>query len=191
MSTEVQDKIINTEQCVNTETAQITHGEAPGVMDTILFSNIINVLFVVILFIWLFRKFNLLSFIGKRRNEILETIKNLEEEKEIKQRQLEQVKTKIKNVDQETAKMIKESEQVAKSISERIINEAKEEAADLNKKAHSLIETEGKVAQNQLTNEVTTAAFAIAEDHIKEAIDENMQYKYINEFIDNLDSIKV
>lgn len=175
----------------NTQTAQVIHGETPGVFDTILFSNIINVLFVIVFFIWLFRKFNLLSFIAKKRDEIMETLKNLEEERRIKQNNLEQTKIKVQNVNQEITKILDEGGHVAESVSERIIKEAEEEAADMQKKAHALIETERKVASNQVVQEVSTAAFVIAEKHIREAVDDRLHDKYINEFIENLDNLKV
>ncbi len=169
------------------------HNEHAGgeVLDTIFFSNIINVIIVILFFVWLFRKFNLLSFIGKRKEEILEALKNLEQEKKIKQNYLKETKIKVQNVNREVEKIIDDGEQVAESISERIIKEAEEEAAEIQKKAHALIESERKVASNRVVQEVTTAAFVIAEQHIKEAIDHRLQHKYINEFIDSLDNVKV
>ncbi len=169
---------------------EITGGFS-GTLDTIMFSNIINVLIVILFFIWLFRKFNLLSFISKKREGILQKIKNLEEERLFRQNQLKQTKTRVQNVAQEIHKLVDEGEHVAESISERIISEAEEEATGLQKKAHSILESEGKVASIQLTREVTTAAFVVAEQHIKDAINDSLHQKYINEFIDNLDNVKV
>ncbi len=173
------------------EIASPITNETSGILDIILFSNVINVVIVIVFFVWLIRKFNLLSFIEKKRDEILETIKNLEEEKKVKQNQLEQTKIKVQNVNQEVNKLIDEGEQVAESISGRITREAVQEAEEMHKKAHAIIETEEKVASNRLMQEVTTAAFVIAEQHIKNAVDSRLHHKYINEFIDNLDNVKV
>ena len=47
------------------------------------------------------------------------------------------------------------------------------------------------MASNRVVEEVTNAAFIIAEQHIKEAVDDRLHQKYINEFIENLDNVKV
>jgi len=193
MNSRTTEKHINPENTyAETHQAQRPEGIINAEMyDTIMFSNVINVLIVIAFFVWLFRKYHLLSFLQKKRDEILETLHNLEEEKRIKQNQLEQTRTKVKNVNQDMTKIIDEGEHVAKTLSEQVIMDAETEAAEMQQKAHALIETERQKVSNQLINEVTGAAFIIAEQHIKEAIDERLHQKYINEFIDNLDNVKV
>ncbi|HSA07394.1 MAG TPA: hypothetical protein P5556_09465 [Candidatus Gastranaerophilales bacterium] len=176
------------------QVAKITtpeHSQDVNIIDTIMFSNVINVIIVIALIIWLMRKFNLLAILAKRRDEVLEIIKNFNQDRMVKQHQLEQTKNKVKNINQEVLKIMDEGEHVAESLSERIIMDAEEEASYMHKKAHSMIETERKMASNLVMQDVTNAAFKIAEIHIKEAIDERLQQKYINEFIDNLDRLKV
>jgi hypothetical protein len=108
---------VNTEHTTGMLAQQeIPQHEASGIFETILYSNIINLLIVILFLVWIFRKFNLLSGLAKKRDEILETIKNLDEEKRIKKNNLEQTKTKIKNVNQEIEKIIDEGEHIADSI---------------------------------------------------------------------------
>ncbi len=170
--------------------ASNVHPEINKIIDRIMFSNVIDCLIVVAILIWLVKKFNLKSFITKKSDEILETIKNLEQEKKEKKNYLEQTTEKVKNVSQEVAKMVDEGEHVAESISERIIKDAEHEASELMVKTHSLIESERNRASNRVMLKVTNAAFIIAEQHIKEAIDEKLQQKYINEFIENIENLK-
>ncbi len=160
------------------------------IIDVIFFSNIINVIIVVVFFVWLFRKFNLLSFIGKKRGEIIGTIKDLERDKKSKENQLEITKNKVKNLEQEFTKIIDEGEQVADNIAEKIIEEAEKEAANMQKKAHLTIESEQKIAKNEVIQEITGAAFEHAESKINTAIDERLHQKYIDNFIDNLGNLK-
>lgn len=191
------ENTMNTEQGSNHLTTETVQHAAPcpvdtgGVLDTVLFSNVINVLIVVVLLFWLIRKFDLLSFLAKKRNEILETIHNVKEERRIKQNALEQTKLSIKNSDQEVEKIIDDGEEVAESLSERIIQNAEQEAADMQKKAQASVETEGRMAANRIMQTLTNSAFVIAEDHIRKTIDEEHHRKYIDDFIGKLDNLKV
>jgi len=160
------------------------------ILDTIFFSNIINVAIVVGFFIWLFRKFDLLSFVGKRRGEIIGTIKDLDRERKLKEQQLEATKNKVKNLEHEVAKIIDDGEQVAESVSEKIVEEAEKEAANMQKKAQLTIESERKIAKNEVIQEITSAAFHQAEEKINTAIDEKLHHKYIDSFIDKLGNLK-
>lgn len=160
-----------------------------NILDTILFSNVINLFIVIMFFIWLFRKYNLLSLFTKKREEIVDTIKNLEHDRKLKEHQLELTKTKVQNVAEEVSKMIDDGEQVAESISNRIIEDAEKEAVNMQKKAHLTIENERKIAANEVMQEVTTAAFSLAQEKINSSIDEKMHKKYIDNFIDNLGNL--
>ncbi len=159
------------------------------VIDVILFSNIINVAIVVALFIWLFRKFNLLSFVYKKRDEIIETLQKLEHDKKLKEHDLDVTKTKVKNLEHEVFKIMDDGEQVAAGISDKIVEEAEKEAAAMQKKAHVALENEEKIAENEIVEEVTQEAFALAGAKINQAIDERMHQKYINSFIEKLDDL--
>ena len=180
-------------QHTTTEIVKFTpheHSEINHAFNMVLDSNLINFLIVIAVVIWLFKKFNVYSLIIKKRDEILEIIKNLEKERKEKKNYLEQTKEKVKNVYQEVIKMIDEGEHVSESISERIIKDAEQQASEMMGKAHSLVESERNMASNRVMREVTNAAFIIAEQHIKEAIDDRLHQKYINEFIDNMENIK-
>lgn len=158
-------------------------------MRYIVFSNVINDIVVIMFFVWLFRKFNLLSFIGKKRKSIIEKLISLEHDKRLKESQLEITRERVKNIDKEVAKIKDDGEQVAAQISERIVEEAEKEAANMQKKAHLAIESEQKIATNEVLQEVATSAFTLAEAKINESIDENLHKKYIDNFIDNLEKL--
>ncbi|NLF82908.1 MAG: ATP synthase F0 subunit B, partial [Candidatus Gastranaerophilales bacterium] len=161
------------------------------IYDTILFSNVINVLIVILFLTWLVRRFNLLAFLGNRRNEILETIHNVKEERRIKENVLEKTKLNVKNSDKEVEKIQEEGKEVAETLSRRILRNAELEADDMQKKAQLSIENESRMAKNHIMRTITNSAFAVAEQHIKDTIDEYRHRKYIDDFINKLDNLKV
>ena len=190
---ETHENTVNTEH-ITTETVALSapeHHGAAGIYDTILFSNVINVLIVILFLTWLVRRFNLLAFLVNRRNEILETIHNVKEERRIKENILEKTKLSVKNSDKEVEKIQEEGKEVADSLSRRILRNAELEADDMQKKAQLSIENESRMAKNHIMRTITNSAFAVAEQHIKDTIDEYRHRKYIDDFINKLDNLKV
>ena len=159
-------------------------------INIILHSNLLNFVIVIIFLIWVIRKADLASLIAKKQFEIAELIKNAVEEKKIKQNHLSVTKNKVSNVKQEVLKIIDEGEQVANNLSESIMDDAEKLAADMHKKAVISVGNEKQMVSREVRAKITGAAFYIAEEHIKQAIDERLHKKYIDEFINNLDAVQ-
>lgn len=154
-------------------------------------SNIINFIIVVVFLIWVTGKSETFSIIAKRREDIKQKIKNAEKEKSISEEELETVKKRLSNTDQEVQDIIKDAHQIADSLADRIRKETDTAVKEANNKAERTIEIEKTVASNKVMQNISQAAFFIAEEHIKQAIDERLHRKYIDEFIDNLENLKV
>jgi len=88
-------------------------------------------------------------------------------------------------------KIQEEGKEVADSLSRRILRNAELEADDMQKKAQLSIENESRMAKNHIMRTITNSAFAVAEQHIKDTIDEYRHRKYIDDFINKLDNLKV
>ncbi len=159
-------------------------------INVILHSNLLNFAIVIVFLIWLAKKADLSALIAKKQGKIIESISNAEDEKKIKQNHLHVVKNKISNVEQEVLKIIDEGEQVANNLSENILEDAEKQSKDMLHKAKLSINNEKQMVSGEVETKITTAAFYIAEKHIKQAIDERLHTKYINEFIDNLDKVE-
>jgi len=166
------------------------HAEIPenNAMNIVLHSNLLNFIIVIVFLVWVIRKVDLASLIAKKQTEIAELIKNAVDEKKIKQNQLLVTKTKVSNVKQEMLKIIDEGEQVADNLSDSIMNDAEKQAEDMRKKAVMNLSNEKQVVSGEVKTKITGAAFYIAEKHIKQAIDERLHKKFIDEFINNLDT---
>ncbi len=157
-----------------------------NIMTYIFNSNVINFLIVFAFVVWLIKKVKLGEMIEKKCSEIAESIKNAEDEKKFKQNHLDATKIKVANVQQEITKIIDEGKQVANSLSFSIKKDTEEKSEDLHKKAVASLETEKQVISSEIMTQVANAAFYIAEEHIKQAIDDRLHRKYIDEFIENI-----
>ncbi|MDD3013405.1 MAG: hypothetical protein PHC34_06845 [Candidatus Gastranaerophilales bacterium] len=154
-------------------------------------ANVINTIFVLIFLYWICKKVNIFAGLEDKLQNIKLRIMNAEEDKSRSEQELETTKKQVANSDTVVRKIEKEAKEVADSLSKNIINEASMESENLEKNSERIIKGEEEMASLHLTNSVTKAAFNIAEEHVKQAIDDRLHKKYINEFIDGLDNLKV
>ena len=159
-------------------------------MNIILHSNLLNFVIVVVLIVWVIKKAKISELLAKKQQEIAELIKNAAEEKKIKQNQLLVTKTQVSNVEQEVQKIVVEGEQIAGNLSESIISDAKKQAEDMHNKALISVGNEKQLVSRDVIEKITGAAFYIAEEHIKNSIDDRLHKKYIKEFIEDLDAVQ-
>jgi len=165
--------------------------EVPGLQETIFKSNILNFIILVILIAWLVKKFKPLTAITKKISDIKNTIANAEENSKIAENKFHEIKEAVASTEEEVKLIVDESKQVAEKISAKIKDEIHTETEELNKKADKAIVNAHSKGQSELEKEVTIAAFIVAEDHIKNVIDDRLHRKYIDEFINDLSDLKV
>lgn len=190
MTTEAENHIQNTAQ---TKEMTLVHTspeqQDTNFLNTVLYSNLFNFIIVVFFIFWVIKKANLAGLLAKKQAEISEMIKNAVDEKKIKQNHFFVTQSKVANIKQETDKIIDEGNQVACNISESIRIDAEKQAEDMNKKASASLENEKQLVLSEVSAKITGAAFYVAEEHIKQSIDDRLHKKFIDEFINNLDVI--
>lgn len=151
---------------------------------TIVFT-LLNLL-ILFLFLrhFLFDKVN--TVLEDRQSDVEKAFDDAEKASE-KARQLEEeYSDKISKAKEESAEIIKNATKKAQLRSDDIIAEAKNEAGSIISKANSDIEREKKRAINQMKDEISDMAFAIASKVVEKEIDEKDNDKLIEEFINNV-----
>lgn len=162
-----------------------------SVSDYLYGSNILNFIIVAFFIVWAVKKFEAGKLINKKKSEITEIVNIAEKEKITKKILLNETQTKVRNVNFETSKIMEEGNVTAAKLSDNISLSADKQAENLRKKAEISAETYKQTVSEELTAKITCAAFYIAEEHIKQSIDERLHQKYIDEFTDNLDKINI
>ena len=152
-------------------------------------SNVINFIMVLFLVLWLIKKANIHGLIEKKRNEIVELISRAEQIKKTERDKLNETRIKVCNADKEVAKILEEGDQVAESLSDNILTYSNKQAEEMQKKAEIAVENQKQVILDSVATKITDAAFYVAEEHIKQSMNERLHKKYIDEFIDNIDKI--
>lgn len=151
---------------------------------TIVFT-LLNLL-ILFLFVrhFLFEKIN--AVLESRQNEVQKAFDDAEQATEKAKQLEEEYSDKILKAKEESAEIVKNATKKAQLRSDDIINEAKTDAGNIISKANSDIEREKKRAINQMKDEISDMALAIASKVIEKEIDEKDNDKLIEEFINNV-----
>ena len=86
----------------------------------ILHSNIINLLAVAVFLVWLVKNFNLIGIIDNKIEQIKSFVKNAEQEREQAIAELKEVKNRVKNISEEKLEITKEAQKTADMYKEKI-----------------------------------------------------------------------
>ncbi len=160
-------------------------------IDYIFHSNIINFIIVVAFLLWLNKVQKFTSIIDQRQEEISTKVLDSEESKMRAEFKLEETKKQLSSSNEKIDTIVKDGKEVAKSLSSEIIIEAKTYAKDIEAKTENVIDTKRTQAVSEIKTKITGAAFEIAREHIKQSLDDRMHHKFIDEFIEGLDNLKV
>lgn len=164
---------------------------AKNFIDLIFSSNILNFILVVIFLVWVSKKTKVFSAISETQNLIKRGITNSDEEKNKAESQFQANKKKVKKVNDEVRLIIREANGIASSLADRILGEAEIQSKEMDQRTEKVINVVDKAASHEVARDISRAAFIIAEEHIKQAMDAKLHKKYIDEFINDLETLKV
>ena len=170
-----------------------THGGAEhmGFVSYILHSNVINMIFVFCFLVWMFKKANVLGILKNSQEKIKAKIVKAEEEKSTAQKNLQQAKENVKDLEEQVKKILFEAKNSAESIYEKIQNDTEEKVAEIQKNLNRMLEVEKKSATEEVVTHLSKEAYKLAKVKIKESLTDELHHKYINNFIDSLNEEKV
>ena len=153
----------------------------PVTMITTLINTLI--LFLVLKH-FLFKPVN--KILDERKQNVEETYRQADEKLSEAARLESEYTEKLANAKEESAEIVKNATKRAQTRSDEIIAEAKKEASSLMVKANADIEKEKKRAVNQIKDEISDIALAVAEKVVEKEIDPKDHERLIESFISEL-----
>ncbi|MDD3150487.1 MAG: hypothetical protein PHV68_06600 [Candidatus Gastranaerophilales bacterium] len=160
-------------------------------LEYIFHSNIINFLIVLAFIIWLVKKFNIIGQIDKKRVQIENEILSSKEKQKQSEVILEQSQKNVEDIGIKTDEILKNSKELVSNLVEKVHNETETQVKSIENRTSLNIETEKKRANEDVSKIVSKAAFIVASEHITKAIDDEMHEKFIDNFIENIENMKV
>ena len=167
--------------------------EIISILKYILQSNIINFILMLVILVWIVRKFN----IGKSFDDsvaVVEAgIKKSDDEKLKSQEKLNEAKALIDRLPEDVKALKQSSEDKGKIFKREIENNAKKTILGINHNIEHNIEVEEQKFSNVLTDKTSTASVELAALHIKNLLASNpeLHNKFIQDSLDELDKVKL
>ena len=148
-----------------------------------LFDAIVLALSMLVLFTLLsYLLFNpVRDMLKKRQERVMDDLANAKSEREKALAYKEKYDQKLKEVDKEAQEILTETRKKAMKMENKIIADAKEEAARIIERANAQIELEKKHALDDMKQEMITIASMMAEKVVAASIDTNVQESLIEE----------
>lgn len=148
-------------------------------------ATLINTLILfLVLKHFLFKPVN--KILDERKQNVEETYRQADEKLSEAARLESEYTEKLANAKEESAEIVKNATKRAQTRSDEIIAEAKKEASSLMVKANADIEKEKKRAVNQIKDEISDIALAVAEKVVEKEIDSKDHERLIESFISEL-----
>lgn len=148
-------------------------------------ATLINTLILfLVLKHFLFKPVN--KILDERKQNVEETYRQADEKLTEAARLESEYTEKLANAKEESAEIVKNATKRAQTRSDEIIAEAKSEASSLIVKANADIEKEKKRAVNQIKDEISDIALAVAEKVVEKEIDPKDHERLIESFISEL-----
>lgn len=161
------------------------------------YMSFVNIDFWTLIFTWgnllvlflLMKKFlfkPVRELIEKREREVEEIYEKANAEKSEAEKMRGEYESRLAAAKEDAGEIMKNATQKAQLRSEEIIDEAKKQASDILQKADRQLVREKKNAMNEIKNEISGMAVALAEKVIEKDIDEAAHSDLIDKFIDEI-----
>lgn len=141
---------------------------------------------ILILYFFLVKVMDVPGIFRKISDNIIKGINSSKESKESAIRQMEEIKNKLSNLDEELKQIKEDTAKILKQEEERIMLEAEIEAKRIREMAHREIEWRTKEAVKDLKEHALTVATSLSEKIIKSELSEKDHHKLIEYFIKSL-----
>lgn len=151
----------------------------------LLFVQIATFLLAIVI-LWKFLWKPLTKFMEKRTHGIEQDIANAKKSREQAEELEAQFKARLAQIDVETRVILRRAADESKQLRDRMLAEAQEEARRLIQNASRQLETDKRHAIRELRAETVRLAVLIAEKALKQSVDQEVQERLINEFVEGL-----
>lgn len=126
------------------------------------------------------------QFFGNRREEIKTTLDDLEQRKTSTEKKYTELEKKISELENERKNIMEEYAREGEKEKNKIIDHAHEMSERIQQQAQVAIQREIKQAKDQLRSEIAELSAAMAEELVKDNINESDQTRLVEEYLEKV-----
>ena len=163
-----------------------------SVLDYISKTNLFNFIIFLSILIFLFKKIDVVGMLDNMKNAVIENIESSKTSKSDSETHLKEIEEKVSHIEEEIDGIIKKSEQNAKLVGEKIIEDANHTVESIKDNSKKLVENKSALLKNDILRRVSEASIEVARNHIVNELNNNydLHQKLIDESLEALNSYK-
>ena len=163
-----------------------------SVLDYISKTNLFNFIIFLSILIFLFKKIDVVGMLENMKNAVIENIESSKTSKSDSETHLKEIEEKVSHIEEEIDGIIKKSEQNAKLVGEKIIQDANHTVESIKDNSKKLVENKSALLKNDILRRASEASIEVARNHIVNELNNNydLHQKLIDESLEALNSYK-
>ena len=163
-----------------------------SVLDYISRTNLFNFVIFLSVLIFLFKKVDVVGMLENMKNAVVENIEASKTSKTEYETQLKEIEEKVSHIEEEIDGIIKKSEQNAKLVGEKIIDDANHTVSSIKDNSKKLVENKSALLKNDILKRASQASIEVARNHIVNELNNNydLHQRLIDESLETLNSYK-
>ena len=163
-----------------------------SVLDYISRTNLFNFVIFLSILIFLFKKIDVVGMLDNMKNVVIENIESSKTSKSDSEIHLKEIEEKVSHIEEEIDGIIKKSEQNAKLVGEKIIEDANHTVESIKDNSKKLVENKSALLKNDILRRASEASIEVARNHIVNELNNNydLHQKLIDESLEALNSYK-
>lgn len=163
-----------------------------SVLDYISKTNLFNFIIFLSILIFLFKKIDVVGMLENMKNAVIENIEASKTSKSESETHLKEIQEKVSHIEEEINGIIKKSEQNAKLVGEKIIEDANHTVESIKDNSKKLVENKSALLKNDILRRASEASIEVARNHIVNELNNNydLHQKLIDESLEALNSYK-
>lgn len=163
-----------------------------SVLDYISKTNLFNFIIFLSILIFLFKKIDVVGMLENMKNAVIENIEASKTSKSESETHLKEIQEKVSHIEEEIDGIIKKSEQNAKLVGGKIIEDANHTVESIKDNSKKLVENKSALLKNDILRRASEASIEVARNHIVNELNNNydLHQKLIDESLEALNSYK-
>lgn len=160
-------------------------------IDYIARTNLFNFVIFLSIIIYLVNKINVPAKLEGSQNVIKESIENSEDAKLESEKHLASIEDSIAHIEEEIETIVKKSEENAKLVGKKILQDGKKTVLVIQENTSKAIENSHTILKNELLKKASLASVEVAKGHILNELNNNKELhdKLIDESIEAIEMV--
>ena len=164
-----------------------------NILITLAKTNTVNFLLMAAILYLIIKKMNISSSLKKGVDNVINSIKNSEQEKENSQNLVDSAAATMSKLPEQIKEIEKFSEQKTEVFKKQLEESSKKSIEDIKQNVQKVVAIEEKKISNHITSETVADSIEASKNNIIEMLKDkpNLKYKFIDKSLEELDRIQL